>query len=40
MKVRKAGAKGVAYGRNNWQADDPARVSNAIRVVYGIYAGR
>ena len=30
LKVRKAGAKRVAYGRNIWQADDPARVSNAI----------
>lgn len=36
-----AGAKGVVYGRNIWQADDPARVSSAVReVVHGAYAKR
>lgn len=36
-----AGAKGVVYGRNIWQADDPVRISSAIReVVHGIHARR
>ena len=36
-----AGAKGVVYGRNIWQADDPARVAGAVReVVHGVYARR
>ena len=36
-----AGAKGVVYGRNVWQADDPARVCNAVReAVHGAYAKR
>jgi hypothetical protein len=26
LKVRKAGAKGVAYGRKIWQTEDQARV--------------
>ena len=33
-----AGAKGVVYGRNIWQADDPARISASIReVVHGVH---
>lgn len=36
-----AGARGVVYGRNIWQADDPARLSASIReVVHGIHARR
>lgn len=35
----RAGAKGVVYGRNTWQADDPARISASVReVVHGIHA--
>ena len=34
-----AGAKGIVYGRNIWQADDPARISSSIReVVHGVPA--
>jgi DhnA family fructose-bisphosphate aldolase class Ia len=34
-----AGAKGVVYGRNIWQADDPVRISGAVReIVHGAYA--
>ncbi|WP_273842010.1 class I fructose-bisphosphate aldolase [Rubrobacter calidifluminis] len=36
-----AGARGVVYGRNIWQADDPRKVSSAVReAVHGVYAGR
>ena len=31
-----AGAVGVVYGRNIWQADDPAKVGAAVRsIVHG-----
>jgi DhnA family fructose-bisphosphate aldolase class Ia len=37
----KAGARGVVYGRNIWQADNPARISASIReVVHGTCARR
>jgi DhnA family fructose-bisphosphate aldolase class Ia len=36
-----AGARGVVYGRNIWQAGDPQRVSAAVReAVHGVYTGR
>ncbi|MGH2560375.1 MAG: class I fructose-bisphosphate aldolase [Thermomicrobiales bacterium] len=32
-----AGAKGVAYGRNIWQADDPVAVSRQLReIIHGV----
>jgi DhnA family fructose-bisphosphate aldolase class Ia len=35
-----AGAKGVIYGRNIWQADDPRRIAQAIReIVHGPTSG-
>lgn len=36
-----AGARGAVYGRNIWQADDPARISASIReIVHGNHARR
>jgi DhnA family fructose-bisphosphate aldolase class Ia len=36
-----AGARGVVYGRNIWQADDPVRISASIReAVHDVYTQR
>ena len=38
-QAMEAGARGIVYGRNIWQADDPARISASIReVVHGVPA--
>jgi DhnA family fructose-bisphosphate aldolase class Ia len=35
------GARGIIFGRNVWQADDPVRISYSLReVVHGVYARR
>lgn len=35
------GARGIIFGRNVWQADDPVRISASLReVVHGVYARR
>ena len=35
------GARGIIFGRNVWQADDPVRISSSLReVVHGVYARR
>lgn len=39
-EAMEAGARGVVYGRNVWQAEDPIRVSASLReVIHGVHAG-